>query len=170
MKGFLFLSCTFIFGQVSLSNGQFCKMAHGFISMRQGGNSNILWGLWELRGVQWSMTSRLCKKWCDWPLIMICICYIYGDLWAKVAAACVWLFTVYTLVELKCEPCYWGTGYLTNNLQELKCMQIRTKQSKCYLCIIINWGKTPRGKKHDSLRIFKNLKVVRVREEHRHAT
>lgn len=85
------------------------------------------WSLWDkeattiyfavcwnwIRDVHWPITGRLWNKCCDWSLMM-CICYIHGDLWAEGLAASVRLLTVHTLVKLKCEPCNWGTGYLTS--------------------------------------------------------
>lgn len=36
---------------------------------------------------QWPITAWLWKKWCDWLLVMMNICYLSGDLWTTELAA-----------------------------------------------------------------------------------
>lgn len=102
LANFLFQLLIFVKCHVGLS-----------ITMRQGVNTRTRSAVC-VGNKRCTVTNhkQIWKKWRDWSLVMMCICYIHGDLWAEELAAYIYTYGLYT--GNKFEPCYWGTGYLTN--------------------------------------------------------
>lgn len=77
---------------ISLTHFHFCQpitsfyhwfllIPHELITMRQRVSTTMGFAIW-ITDLEWPAIGRLWKKWHDWSLIMLCMCYLH-DLWTE---------------------------------------------------------------------------------------
>lgn len=128
---FSFLYWTFVFvDEFPFSIIHFLEILSGFITEKQAGNATTHFAVcaW-ITDVLWPITNRLWKNWCDWSLVMMCICYLHTDLWTAELAA----KSVFYVIRAEVQSILGGNVFL-NHYDWHPCMLKWMKSKPCLYC------------------------------------